>query len=343
MRKEGLISFIARSICFFVAFCLLFVIVQELLRDKWCEGEYDPTVKVKGFYAEEKGNIDVVFFGSSQVYADIAPAVIYRDYGITSYDFCANEQPLSISYYYMKEAFEKQDVKLAVLDTYAVCYDTYAEEGATHINLDDLPMNMNKAGAINASVPKDLRYSYYFPLTKYHGTWKDYYPLKYEFSFYDKRDVNRGYSPFIFPYEYNDGPNEDIIEASKKEWTIPEYSKIWLDKIVELCNEKNVPLLLIKTPCGNAERQLHANGAKAYADENSIPFVNMNLIFDGQAHINVVQAENVSQYIGAYISENYDLPDHRGDKTFDDDWKGAIELFENARQETINMPPMEEE
>lgn len=337
MKKESLKSFILRAICFSVAFIILFACVQEILRDKWIEGEFDPTVKVKGFYEEKRGDIDVVFFGSSQVYADIAPAVLYRDYGITSYDFCCNEQYLPGSYVYMKEAIKHQDIKLAVLDVYGVGYENDPEEGVAHFNIDDLPWNLNKVELINTTVPQKLRYSYYLPLTKYHGTWKEFTPLKYEGSFYEKRDVNRGWSPFVFYYEYKDKPDKEVLDAADDVFEMSDKNREYLDKIYALCKENDIPLLLIKTPTNNAERQLHANAAEKYAGEKGIPFLNMNLIFDGQSHINVLQSENVSQYVGAYIKENYDIPDHRGDEYFDNDWLNAINEFEEKKTECASL------
>ena len=159
-----------KIIAFICIFAVLFLYVQEMLRDKWAEGEYNVTAKVKGFYAEEENTLDVIFIGSSQMYADMAPGVLFHEYGITSYDFCANEQPLWISYYYIKEALKRQDPKVIVLDVFTVYGDDYEEEGVTHINLDDLPMSVNKIMAIKDSVPAGMRYAYYFPLAKYHNT-----------------------------------------------------------------------------------------------------------------------------------------------------------------------------
>ena len=156
-----------KCIAFISIFVLLFLYVQELLRDKWAEGEYNVTTKVRGFYEEEENTLDVIFIGSSQMYADMAPAVLFHEYGITSYDFCANEQPMWISYYYIKEALKHQTPKVIVLDVFTVYGEDYEEEGVTHINLDDLPMSLNKIAAICDSVPAGMRYSFYFPLAKY--------------------------------------------------------------------------------------------------------------------------------------------------------------------------------
>ena len=75
-----------------------------LLKDKRVTFDYDTTRKIQGFYAEEKNSLDFVFVGSSQMFTSVVPAVLWEEYGITSYDFGANEQPMYLSYYYIKEA-----------------------------------------------------------------------------------------------------------------------------------------------------------------------------------------------------------------------------------------------
>ena len=180
MKKKTIVF---RFFLFFVFFILLFLVVSEVLKDKRIVQEYDVSAKVKGFYEEKEDTLDFVFVGSSQLYADIAPAVLFSEYGITSYDFCANEQPLWISYYYIKEALKHQKPKAIVLDVFTVYGAEYEEEGVNHINIDDLPWSMNKVQAIWNGVPKDLQYSFFLTLTKYHDTWNTLDESKIESSF----------------------------------------------------------------------------------------------------------------------------------------------------------------
>lgn len=316
---------ILKCICFVGIFLLLFLYVQELLRDKWAEGEYNVSTKVKGFYAEEENTLDVIFIGSSQMYADMAPAVLFHEYGITSYDFCANEQPMWISYYYIKEALKHQNPKVIVLDVFTVYGEDYEEEGVTHINLDDLPMSLNKLAAIRDSVPEGVRYSYYLPLAKYHNTWTDFYEGKAELAFYHEKDSYKGYSPFVFAADYEKGAKAEVVTQTEAE-PVPDRAKTWLLKIIALCEEEDVPLVLIKTPNGNAERQKLYNSVAELAKETDTPFLNMNILLDGQAHINVLQAEKVSMMMGEYLIEHYEFEDKRDNSDFAS-WAADAELF----------------
>ena len=55
-----------KAIAFCALFCLLFVTVTEILKDKRMEGEYNPTTKVRGFYKEPKDTIDSFFWAPAR-------------------------------------------------------------------------------------------------------------------------------------------------------------------------------------------------------------------------------------------------------------------------------------
>lgn len=331
-----------KCMAFISIFVLLFLYVQELLRDKWAEGEYNVTTKVRGFYEEKENTLDVIFIGSSQMYADMAPAVLFHEYGITSYDFCANEQPMWISYYYIKEALKHQTPKVIVLDVFTVYGEDYEEEGVTHINLDDLPMSLNKIAAIRDSVPAGMRYSFYFPLAKYHNTWTDFFEGKAELSFYHENDPYKGYSPFVFAADYEESAKPEVVNQRESE-PIPERAGTWLRKIIDLCKEEGVPLVLIKTPNGNAERQKLYNSVSELAKETGTPFLNMNVLLDGQAHVNVLQAEKISMLMGEYLVSHYEFEDKRKDPAYAE-WVQDARLFyrQKAKCQLISARTFEE-
>ena len=327
MRKKNLVF---RAVSFILIFCVLFIVVTEVLKDKRIEGEYNPTTKIRGFYAEKKDSLDFVFVGSSQVYAHIAPGVLWRDYGITSYDFTANEQPLWISYYYIKEVLKYQKPKAILLDVFTVYGADYEAEGVNHINLDDLPFSINKINAIKDSVPKELQYSYFFELAKYHTTWEGLTKEKVEASFRYDKDPMKGYSPFVFAREYQDSAQEAVINQTECE-EIPAKAQEWLKKIITLTKEEGVELVLFKTPNGNADRQKLYNSVSVIAKEENVPFINMNTVLDGEAHVNVLQAERITKYIGDYLVTNYEVSDKRGKSGYEE-WDESALLFDRYKK-----------
>lgn len=328
MRKKEIL----RLLCFLLIFCLLFCLVSAVLRDKRVVGEYNPTTKIRGFYQEEKNSLDFVFVGSSQLYAHIAPAVLWQEYGMTSYDFAANEQPLWISYYYIKEALKYQKPKAVVLEVFTIYGQDYEEEGVNHINLDDLPLSLNKLRAIHDSVPEELRYSYYFDLAKYHSTWSSLDKEKYLAAFSYEPDPMKGYSPFVFEKAYEEKAREEIVNQRETE-PIPERAQLWLDRIVALTKEEGVDLIFLKTPNGNEERQKLYNSMELYAREKGIPFLNLNTVLDGEAHINILQAKKVTEVVGEYLSDRYTVvPREERRETVVDSFDQSAALFQSYYQ-----------
>lgn len=298
------ITNLIRAVVFVIIFGILFTVVSAVLRDKRVVGEYNPTTKIKGFYEEEENSLDFVFIGSSQLYAHVAPAVLWEEFGITSYDFAANEQPLWISYYYIKEALKYQKPKAIVLEMFTVYGADYEEEGVNHINLDDLPLSLNKVRAIWDSVPKELRYSYYLDIAKYHSTWSSLDKAKYEASFGNKADIMKGYSGFLFERKYADSALEEVVMQEEYE-EIPAKAKEWLYRIIELTKEENVDLIFLKTPNGNADRQKLYNSVEKLAEEENIPFLNLNTVLDGEAHVNILQAKEITLKVGEFLMDKY--------------------------------------
>ena len=324
-----------RFTSFLLIFAALFWLTTEILKDKRVELEYDVTSKVKGFYEEPENSLDFIFVGSSQLYAAIAPNVLFEEYGITSYDFAANEQPMWISYYYIKEALKHQNPKAIVLDVFTMYGNEYEKEGATHINLDDLPWNLNKIQAIQASVPKGERAAFYFELVKYHDTWNTLDEHKIKSSFWNERNVYKGYSPFVVVHDYADTAPEEVINQTERA-PMGDMAKVWLDKIIELTKEEGVDLILIKTPNGHAERQKLYLSVEDYAKEKNIPFVNMNTMFDGEAHVNILQAEKITRYMGQYLSARYPITDKRGDPAFAQ-WYEDGKYFYHKRDKCVQI------
>ncbi len=59
--------------------------------------------QARDMYIQPKNSIDVVFMGSSHVHCDVNTALLWEKYGIAGYNYSGAEQPLWITYYYLKE------------------------------------------------------------------------------------------------------------------------------------------------------------------------------------------------------------------------------------------------
>ena len=302
---------IAVRISSFVACALLMTYgLTVLLKDKRVAFDYDTTRKVEGFYAEEENSLDFVFVGSSQMFTTVVPAVLWQEYGITSYDFGANEQPMYLSYYYIKEALNYQKPKAIVLEVSYCKGIDYSHEGVHRINLDDLRMGKVKLEAIFDIVPPEDRWSYIFELAKYHDTWTGLNQESLEYITADKHNPYKGYTPSMEGISDGGIFNEEIAKITERA-ELPEFSLNYMEKIIALCKKEDVDLVFLKTPNDHIHNQQYYNAVADLAKANDIPYLNLNGEMAGQLHNHVLHAETITKRIGEWLTGLYEITDKR--------------------------------
>ena len=314
---------------------LLLYGLTVLLKDKRVTFDYDTTRKVEGFYAEEKNSLDFVFVGSSQMFTSVVPAVLWEEYGITSYDFGANEQPMYLSYYYIKEAIKYQDPKAIVLEVSYCNAPEYTHEGVHHINLDDLRMGKTKLEAIFDIIPAEERWPYIFELAKYHDTWTTLNQHSLEYITANKHNPYKGYTPSLDGFADGGTFNEEIAKVTEKS-ELAELSVTYMEKIIALCKEENVDLVFLKTPNDHIQNQPDYNAVGDIAERHNIPYLDLNKEMKGQLHNHVFHAETITKRIGQWLTELYEVEDKRENPKFAEWHEDADYYYRYAHQLRLN-------
>ena len=314
---------------------LLLYGLTVFLKDKRVTFDYDTTRKVEGFYAEEKDSLDFVFVGSSQMFTSVVPAVLWEEYGITSYDFGANEQPMYLSYYYIKEALKYQDPKAIVLEVSYCNAPEYTHEGVHHINLDDLRMGPVKLEAIFDIIPEGERFPYIFELAKYHDTWTTMDKASFQYIGADKHNPYKGYTPSLDGFADGGEFNEEIAKVTEKA-ELAELSVKYMEKIIALCKEENVDLLFLKTPNDHIQNQPEYNAVADIAENHNIPYLDLNREMKGQLHNHVFHAETITKRIGEWLTSLYEVEDKREKPEFAQWNEDADYYYRYAHQLRLN-------
>lgn len=317
MKQTGIKA--AKVLLFIGIGILLFLATDRVLRMKSAKG-------LEQFYGLERGSVDVLFVGSSHVYRNINPAVLFEQEGIAAYDLGSPAQPVWNSYYYTVEALKTQKPKLIVLEVYKITMEEpYADAGTTVKALSGMRYSKNRWNNVVASVENpDDRFSYFVGLPIYHSRYSELtvedFAKNYGNPYYDSF---LGFQPIEEPKEY-DIPRQlgEITESSK----LPEKSREYLDRFVKLANEEGVSLMFLVSPfCATAAaKQPYWNALEQYAKEKGIPFLNGNLCIDkigmdgktdfGEAnHLSHSGADKFSSFLCQYLKQRYDLPDRRED------------------------------
>lgn len=305
MRKKIVINSIL-----FLLFCAgLFVILERtnfVLRHKAYSGAQDK------FVEREKDSVDMVFVGSSHQFCSINPDLLFYEYGVESFMLATSAQTVPMSYYAAMEAIELQHPDTIVFEASYCANDfrTVTDE-MSHCFFDGMPDCEARKLAIEDLIEEDQRIYYYLPLGLYHTRWKEITAADFSFDQLSERG-----GVFYDKVEYNSGiPLIPETETAP----MPEEMEKYLDKMVALCEENDVKLILYTAPFNTLyeaedetqrlyDRQRIFNYIGEYAEEKGLEYHNLFYEMDeiglsdsadwmDRQHLNCYGQEKLTRYM----------------------------------------------
>ncbi|MGH4123576.1 MAG: hypothetical protein ACREV6_11685 [Clostridium sp.] len=288
----------------------------------------------QGLYADMGEKYDVVLLGSSHMLGGISPNLLWKDYGITSFDYATAGQPFDVTYYLLKEILKKQENPIVVVDLYYLgLTDEYGHGPYISNVLDNMKLSKNKIEAILACTPEKERANYIFPFTKYLGRWKVLTKTDYK---YDKLSnyFEKGF--YVGQNKYGKDNKADVFIQGVEE--LPPKSKEYLDKMINLSKEQGFKLVFINAPhdytSTSSNPKWHKAPGKMFnkveeiCKDNNIEFINYNkkykeMGFDFKydmyniGHLNLAGSNRVTKNLGEFLKKKYELKDHRNDKSYE--------------------------
>ena len=105
------ISSILKTLAFLVTVGVCIFAATIVLRSKESDYKY-------GDFFNKADQIDVLFMGSSHVINAMNPAVLYGEYGITSYNMGGHGAVMQETYWELREALQYCTPKCVVVDTF---------------------------------------------------------------------------------------------------------------------------------------------------------------------------------------------------------------------------------
>lgn len=282
----------------------------------------------------EQESWDVIFAGSSHMNNALYPVQLWKEYGIASYNNAQSGEVIPVSYYTCKEIIERMHPKVLVLDVYMLYHPR--KDGSIswmHQSLDTLSPQ-NRIAAIRDLVPAEQQTEFLFPLALYHTRWKELT----DSDFADPAEPARlGSSTSIVKatelagYSYEEIPANIKVRPS-------DIPVLYLEKIVNICEETGTQLLLVALPYMTSpdvpkpthkmdQDQAYFNWVSDFAEEHHLNFVNYFHLTDeigfiwpehmkDYSHMNIWGGQLITSHLGAYLTEHYDLEDHRGQKAY---------------------------
>lgn len=333
-----------KAVLFFLGFLCILVPLTYIIRTNG-----DVKDRFVGFYAEKKNTIDVVLIGSSPVYPYYAAPMLYGEYGIAAYPLSTNLQRPKAAKYLAEEAKKTQDPKLFVFEMrmFTAADEALTENMAyTRGVTDNMRYSLNRIRAINALVDdKSERYTYYFDIFKYHSNWKTLVMPS------QLRTFACRYPDPLKGHVINDevGPSEmaDFSDVTDRQPIPADQEEVLRDLLEYLKEEGDDALFLVSPNTMTAEKQAMYNYMADIIEPYGYRFLNMNDyyeesgidfavdFYDYGGHTNAFGAQKSTAFLGAYLKENYDLPDHRGEaeyESFEQSWQLWQEKTEAAEE-----------
>ncbi len=239
--------------------------------------------------AEYSGTLDFLICGSSYTYRGMIPAILDEELGVESYNISIQNCNMQTCYEMIRLGMKQNPVNTVIL---GVSYNLMAKnpksgdyEGDYYV-LSKLDFFDRISFLFSAVHPSEYIDLYYQCLNRgfecldmmVHGTWVD-----------RNEDVDKGYVPYENPHgvKWDDDylvPNYmTVYNTESVSEEVYEENITYLDKILELCNENHVNLIMITVPLSKTALSRYRNldvsreWYETYAHNKGISYYDFNL------------------------------------------------------------------
>ncbi len=345
MKKTYLIRTLC-VLCAVLAVVGVSAVLTPILQPKYITLSPEGSLTEEYYTSVAETPHDVLFIGDCEVYESFVPAVLWAEYGISSYVRGGAQQLVWHSYYMLEDALRYETPQVVVFNVLALKYGEPQREAYNRMALDGMAWSPVKAEAIRESMTDEEDFlSYVFPLLRYHSRWQELSREDFAYAFRQKPTVSdSGYlmQTAVVPYD----PATDKQPLSPDSYTLPDTAMAYLDRMVALCAERGIELVLVKSPTNDWRYHWFDEWdgqVREYAAENGLAYYNliddaeeMGLdmsqdTYDGGVHLNVYGAEKLTRYFGGILTDTVDLPDRRSDVDTALVWQGRVNTY-NARK-----------
>lgn len=341
------ILFVAVILCICVALQPLFQSSDILI--------YGSSVKTIGHLP--KDTLDVVFVGGSTYLRGIAPAALWEERGIVSYNLSTANQPSWLGYVHTAEMLKRQSPKLVVLEVKFPEDNYLGPEPAGTLRrrqtraqamMDYLPMSAEKLRVMydcafrfnEDSSGVELFAGYLVPVLANKSRWSEISPDNFDELSSDSalgQKCTTNVLPGMPDLSLRLEEPAQIEPIDYDEPTL-EYSK----ETIQLLLDNDVQVCLMLMPSRNWTYALN-KATGDLAKEYGIQYVDLNLAdhleamgvdyetdFNDPRHLNLWGSHKASKYLAEKLDAMYDLPDGRGVSPIAAEMDESLAVFQDA-------------
>ena len=328
------------------AFLVVLACILGVLNILYTPRKYISGSSTSAYQELPEGSVDVLYTGASGIGAAIVPTAIWAEYGITGYNISTALQMSLTTYYTLQEALEYQSPKLLVLDGGMLLRSNDVDysriEPSMRRTVTAMSWSQPKADAIKDIISRSEKeqtpYSYYLPILAVHSRWGAFREKAIDESFMG--NFNYADTKAIKPIEpvdivsqvsdtdvtalISDPEVDDSEDDDSEGYTIVDSSVVYFQKIFELCKERDIQIVIVKSPSRGWKYEKH-RVISEFCAEYGVDFIDMNtaeyltmldLDFDTDfrdtVHLNILGGHKASLVLGGIFAEKYGLQDKRG-------------------------------
>ena len=316
-------------------------LLQRLLVPKYQTGIVEGSM-IEEYYKDDVDH-EVLFVGDCEVYENFSTITLWEKYGISSYIRGSAQQLTWQSYYLLEDALRYETPKVVVFNVLALKYNEPQSEAYNRMSIDGMRWSSSKVNNIKASMTDEENFiDYVFPILRYHSRWSELTTDDFKHLFTKDLVTHNGYYMRVDVKPQGEFPEpKPLID-----YTLGEKAMSYMQKMVDLCKEKDIELILIKAPTEFPHWYDEWDAQVVeFARENDVPYINYIPLqeeigldmstdtYDAGLHLNTQGAEKMADYFGAYLVENYELTDYRENEKYAKAWQEKVDFYNAMKQQ----------
>lgn len=316
-------------------------LLQRLLVPKYQTGIVEGSM-IEEYYKDDVDH-EVLFVGDCEVYENFSTITLWEKYGISSYIRGSAQQLTWQSYYLLEDALRYETPKVVVFNVLALKYNEPQSEAYNRMSIDGMRWSSSKVNNIKASMTEDENFiDYVFPILRYHSRWSELTTDDFKHLFTKDLVTHNGYYMRVDVKPQGEFPEpKPLID-----YTLGEKAMGYMQKMVDLCKEKDIELILIKAPTEFPHWYDEWDAQVVeFARGNEVPYINYIPLqeeigldmstdtYDAGLHLNTQGAEKMADYFGAYLVENYELTDYRDNEKYAKAWQEKVDFYNAMKQQ----------
>lgn len=314
-------------------------ILQRLLVPKYQTGIVEGSM-IEEYYKDDL-NHEVLFIGDCEVYENFSTITLWEKYGISSYIRGSAQQLTWQSYYLLEDALRYETPKVVVFNVLALKYNEPQSEAYNRMSIDGMRWSSSKINNIKASMTDEEKFiDYVFPILRYHSRWSELTGDDFKHLFSKDLVTHNGYYMRVDVKPQGEFPEPKPLV----DYTLGDKAMGYMQKMVDLCKENDIELILIKAPTEFPHWYDEWDAQVVeFAKENDVTYINYIPLqeeigldmstdtYDAGLHLNTQGAEKMADYFGAYLVEKYDLTDYRDDEKYAKAWQEKVDFYNSMK------------